>query len=65
LIIDEVNQGLSAFRRKGMAIVDIGNRKRLHRDHLGERIAEAKIYATDVSAAALLTAVGNAKRNID
>jgi len=64
LIIDEVIRAYPRSEEKALAIVDIGTGSGCIAITLAKELPKAKIYATDVSAAALLTAVENAKRNI-
>jgi release factor glutamine methyltransferase len=63
LIIDEVRKTYSRPGTKELSIVDIGTGSGCIAITLARELPDAKIYATDVSAAALMTAVENAERN--
>jgi len=55
LIIDEVIRAYPRSEEKALAIVDIGTGSGCIAITLAKELPKAKIYATDVSAAALLT----------
>ena len=54
---------ISPEERGGLSILDIGTGSGCIAITLSKELPNAKLYATDVSAAALMTAVENAKRN--
>ena len=63
LIIDEVGKTYLRPGAKEVSIVDMGTGSGCIAITLAKEWPNAKIYATDVSAAALMTAVENAERN--
>jgi release factor glutamine methyltransferase len=65
LIIDEIIRAYPGRpeERGGRTILDVGTGSGCIAITLAKELSNAKVYATDVSAAALMTAVENAKRN--